>query len=76
MSEIVRTVATAGKAWLDPAAALLVGVGGFLVIGGGVYRVFVRPEWTSAQALDTMWPVFVAGFIALALGLLVDRAEL
>ena len=46
-----------------------------LVIGGGVYRVFVRPEWSFAQALDTLWPCFLADFVSLMLGLLADRAE-
>jgi hypothetical protein len=75
MAEIIRMVAVAAKAWDGLVAAVLVSVGGMLVIGGGIYRVFVRPEWSFAQALDTLWPYFLAGFVSLMLGLLVDRAE-
>ena len=74
MSEIVRTAGAGGKEWLEPAAALLVSLGVTLMIGSGVYRVFVRPEWTTAQAADTLWPFLVAGLITLVLGLLLDRA--
>ena len=75
MSEIIRTAVAGGKEWLGPAAALLVSLGVTLMIGGGVYRVFVRPEWSTVQALDALWPFFLAGVITLVLGLLLDRAE-
>lgn len=75
MSEVVRIVVGTGKPRFGLAAALLVSVGVSLVIGGGIYRVFVRPEWTFAQAFDGLWPFFLAGCIALFLGLLADRTE-
>lgn len=75
MPDMVRSLTAAGKDWLAFAAALLVTVGGALMIGGGVYRVFIRPEWTSGQALDALWPTFLAGFVSLLLGWLADRAE-
>jgi hypothetical protein len=75
VSEIIRAMAVAGRSWLGPTAALLVSVGVALVIGAGIYRVFVRPEWTFAQALHALWPFFLTGCIALMLGLLADRAE-
>jgi hypothetical protein len=75
MPEIIRTVVAGNKEWLGPAAALFVSLGVTLMIGGGVYRVFIRPEWTTVQALDALWPFFLAGVITLVLGLLLDRAE-
>jgi hypothetical protein len=44
------------------------------VIGGGTYRVFVRPEWTFEEAFVALWPVFLAGVAAVLLGWFVDRA--
>jgi F0F1-type ATP synthase assembly protein I len=74
MSELIRALTVASKASLDLVAAVLVIVGGLLVIGGGTYRVFVRPEWTSEQALDALWPFFLAGVVTVMLGWLIDRA--
>lgn len=75
MSDLIKVLATAGKASLDVGVAALVVIGGMLMIGGCVYRVFVRPEWTSEQALETLWPFFLAGVVTLMLGWLLDRAE-
>jgi hypothetical protein len=74
MSEFIRALADAGKGWLDLVAAGLVIVGGMLVIGGGAYRVFVRPEWTFEQAFASLWPFFLAGIAIVMLGWLVDRS--
>lgn len=75
MSELIKAFTASGKASIDFVAAVLIVIGGLLVIGGCVDRVFVHPEWTSEQALDALWPFFLAGVVALMLGWLVDRAE-
>jgi hypothetical protein len=74
MSELIRALSDAGKASLDFVAALLVIVGGILVIGGGAYRVFVRPEWTFEQAFHSLWPFFLAGIATVMLGWFIDRS--
>jgi hypothetical protein len=72
---VLRGLAAAGKAAADLLAAGLIGIGVVLVIGGCVYRVFIRPEWTFDEAFLTLWPFFTAGIVSLALGWIVDRAE-
>lgn len=75
MSDLIKALAATGKASIDFVAALLIVIGGLLMIGGCVYRVFIHPEWTSEQALDALWPFFLAGIVTLMLGWLVDRTE-
>jgi hypothetical protein len=75
MAEFIKALAGAGKAPLGLVATLLMALGALLIIGGFVYRVFVRPEWTFEEALHTLWPYFVAGCISLTLGWVVDRVE-
>ena len=74
MSELIKALTVASRSSLDLVAALLVILGGVLVIGGGAYRVFVRPEWTFEQAFDALWPCFLAGFAIVVLGWLIDRS--
>ena len=50
-------------------------MGGLLLIGGCVWRVFVQPEWTFEEALNALWPFFLAGTACLALGWFIDRAQ-
>lgn len=72
-SHLIATSTATGKAAVDLVAALLIVLGGLLIVGGGIYRVFIRPEWTSEQALAALWPCFLAGAVTLMLGWLVDR---
>jgi hypothetical protein len=75
MAGPIKTFTATGKAAIDLVAAILIAIGALLVIGSCVYRVFVRPEWTFEQALQALWPFFLAGAVSLMLGWLVDRAE-
>src|SRR5262245_35090015 len=75
MADLLKVLAAAGKAVADLVAAGLIVIGVLLVIGGCVYRVFLRPEWTFDEAFLTLWPFFAAGIVSLALGWIVDRAE-
>ncbi len=56
MADLVKALAGTGKAASDFVAAVLILVGGFLIIGGYVYRVFVHPEWTFEEATIALWP--------------------
>jgi hypothetical protein len=73
MTSLVRALTGTDKGTSDFVAAILILVGGFLIVGGYVYRVFVHPEWTFEQATLALWPFFTAGGLLLALGWVVDR---
>jgi predicted membrane channel-forming protein YqfA (hemolysin III family) len=75
MADLVKALAGTEKGLTDLVAAALIVLGVLLMIGGCVYRVFVRPEWTFDEALHALWPFFLAGGVSLMLGWLVDRAE-
>jgi hypothetical protein len=73
MTSLVKALTGAEKGAGDFVAALLILVGGLLIIGGYVYRVFIHPEWTFEEATLALWPFFAAGSVSLMLGWLVDR---
>jgi hypothetical protein len=73
MTSLVRALTGTDKGTSDFVAAVLILVGGLLIVGGYVYRVFVQPEWTFEEATLALWPFFTAGGIILVLGWLVDR---
>jgi len=75
MGELIKALTATGKASIDLVAALLIVIGGLLMIGGCVYRVFVQPEWTFEEAGHALWPFFLAGIVSLTLGWFVDRTE-
>lgn len=73
MTDLVKALTGTDKGASDFVAAVLILLGGFLMIGGYVYRVFVHPEWTFEEATFALWPFFTAGAVSLLLGWLVDR---
>jgi hypothetical protein len=75
MSDLVRMLVGARRALIDLVITLLIVIGGVLMIGGCIYPILFRPDWTSAQALEALWPYYLAGVVTLALGWLVDRLE-
>jgi hypothetical protein len=75
MSDEAKIPAAARRAFIDAAASLLIIAGGGLLVGGWAYRVFVRPDMPSGEATALLWPVFLAGGIALLAGWLLDRGE-
>lgn len=46
-----------------------------LMLGALVYRLFVRPEWSSVEAFDVLWPYHAGGALTLLVGWLIDRRE-
>jgi hypothetical protein len=73
MTSLVRALTGADKGTSDFVAALLILVGGFLMVGRYIFRVFVHPEWTFEEATLALWPFFTAGSLMLVGGWLVDR---
>ena len=73
MTSLVRALTGTDKGTTDFIAALLILIGGFLIIGGYVYRVFVHPEWTFEEATFALWPFLTAGAVSLVLGWVIDR---
>jgi predicted lysophospholipase L1 biosynthesis ABC-type transport system permease subunit len=73
MTSLVRALTGTDKGTHDFVAAILILVGGLLIIGSYVYLVFVQPEWTFEEATLALWPFFTAGGVSLAGGWLVDR---
>ncbi|HEX5958394.1 MAG TPA: hypothetical protein VFY92_07030 [Hyphomicrobiaceae bacterium] len=73
MTDLVKALTGTDKATIDFLAVLLILIGGFLMIGGYVFRVFVHPEWSFEQATATLWPYFAGGAVSLTLGWIVDR---
>jgi hypothetical protein len=75
MAELIKALAAGGKDSMGLVAACLIVLGGLLIIGGMVYRVFVQPEWTFEEAGLALWPFLLAGMISLTLGWFIDRAQ-
>ena len=75
MSNLINALVIARHALIDFGIAFLIVVGGALLIGGCVYCIFIRPELTPYGALETLWPCFLAGTVALMLGWLIDHVE-
>jgi hypothetical protein len=75
MADLVKALVGTGKAVSDLVAAVLILVGGLLIMGALVFRVFIRPEWTFEEALSALWLFLVVGIVSVMLGWLVDRTE-
>ena len=75
MTSLVRALTGTDKGIGDFVAALLILIGGLLIIGGYIFRVFVHPEWTFEEATRALWPFFTAGGVSLVAGWLVDRTH-
>jgi hypothetical protein len=73
MPDLVKALAGAGKASVDLVAAVLILIGGFLIFGAFIFRVFIHPEWTTGEALAALWPFLAVGAAVLTLGWLIDR---
>jgi hypothetical protein len=38
------------------------------LLGASLYRRWLHPDWTGAQALAALWPVYIAGAISVCTG--------
>ena len=75
MADLVKALVGTGKDVTDLVAAVLILVGGLLIMGALVFRVFIHPEWTFDESLGALWPFLSLGLVGVALGWLVDRVE-
>ena len=75
MADLVKALVGTGKAVTDLVAAVLILVGGLLIMGALVFRVFIHPEWTFDEALSALWPFLALGSVSVMVGWLVDRVE-
>lgn len=73
MTGLVKALTGTDRGITDFVAVLLILVGGLLMIGAYVYRVFLHPEWTFEETTAALWPFFTVGAVSLGLGWLVDR---
>jgi hypothetical protein len=72
----MSTVTTSTRqALVNSTICLLMIAGGAMLFGVIAYRVFIRPDLATAQALDLLWPYFVGGVTLVGFGWLLDRAE-
>jgi VIT1/CCC1 family predicted Fe2+/Mn2+ transporter len=72
---VIKTLVSVHSPQLRFVAPLLLSVGVALLIGGFVYRVFVRPDLSLFDALLLLWPIVLVGCVTLILGWLIDRVE-
>jgi hypothetical protein len=75
MADLVKALVGTGKAVTDLVAAFLILLGGLLVMGALVFRVFIHPEWTFDEALSALWLPLMVGTASVVVGWLVDRLE-
>ena len=73
MSEFA-TVLLAASRWLsEEAVTLAVVAGGMGMLSGCLYRFAAHPEWSAREALEILWPLYLAGALSLLLGWLIER---
>lgn len=73
MSQIIDALFKARSPLRDVLVSTAIIIGGVLMLGAGIYHLFLRPEWTFPQALAELWPFHAIGAVALFVGWLVDR---
>jgi hypothetical protein len=73
VTQIIDAILKARSPLRDVLVSIAIITGGVLMLGAGVYHFFLRPEWTSPQALAVLWPFHAGGALALFLGWLIDR---
>ena len=73
MTQIIDAILNARSPLRDVLVSTAIIAGGGLMLGAGVYHLFLRPEWTSPQALAELWPFHTAGALGLFAGWLIDR---
>lgn len=75
MSNLIKALVAARQSLIDALVSLLIVTGGALLIGACAYRIFVRPDLPSPEAMAALWPYFLVGTVALYLGWLMDRTD-
>jgi hypothetical protein len=73
VSEFVSAVVTASRWLREQVATLVIAAGGIALLGACIYRHIAYPDWTAGEALEALWPLYLAGALSLLLGWLIDR---
>ena len=73
MLQIIRSVLTAGHSVREHVITFAIVTGGLMLLGSCLYRPVFHPDWTAAEALEYLWPFYVAGTLSVVLGWLVER---
>jgi hypothetical protein len=73
VTQIIDVIVKARSPLRDVLISTAIIAGGGLMLGAGVYHLFLRPEWTSPQALAELWPFHIVGALGLFAGWLIDR---
>lgn len=72
VSEFVTSLLTASRWLREQLATVAIVAGGLGLLGACLYRHVARPEWTAAEALEALWPLYLAGALSLILGWLIE----
>ena len=73
MTQIIVTILRTGASLRDVLISTTIITGGVLMLGACIYHFFLRPEWTSPEALAELWPFHAGGALALFVGWLIDH---
>jgi hypothetical protein len=73
VSEFVSAVLSASRRLREQLVTLVTVAGGIALLGACVYRSVAHPEWTAGEALDALWPLYLAGALSLVVGWLMER---
>ena len=73
MTQIIDAIRRTSSPLRDLFITTTIITGGVLMLGAWLYHSFLRPEWTSPQALSELWPFHAGGAFALFVGWLIDR---
>ena len=73
MSEFVSAVVTASRWLREQVVTLVIVAGGAGLLGACLYRYVAYPDWTAGEALEALWPLYLAGALSLVLGWLIER---
>jgi hypothetical protein len=73
VSDFVSAVVTASRWLREQVVTLMIVGGGIALLGACVYRYVAYPNWTAGEALEALWPLYLAGALSLVLGWLIER---
>lgn len=73
VSEFVSAVLSAGRRLREQLVTFVIVAGGIGLLGACVLRYVAYPDWTAGEALEALWPLYLAGALSLMLGWLIDR---
>jgi hypothetical protein len=73
VTQIIDAIRRTSSPLRDLLVTTAIITGGVLMFGAWLYHSFLRPEWTSPEALSELWPFHAGGAFALFAGWLIDR---